>query len=152
MRERLVREIIPESVRQSRTVDDNEAKNAAAHAVDLDLTTSFHTERNSEGKVWFKLFLDQLYCVEKVLEYIGNNGAPSETWTCTDKDCSKCEGRYCHDVVPLVLIRGTSATNLPPVTNCRYGDTIKMTHLLNNDEDKIGGSEIAIIGKKGEVM
>ena len=66
---------------------------------------------------------------------------------CTDTDCSKCVGDYCSSYTLTVSAEG-AASDLSPVSDCKYGDTVKF--------EKFSGHsfrvyEIAIVGKSGKL-
>ena len=139
-------EIIPVSVEDSATKNNNEAKHGVGNAIDLDLDTDSKTVRGSDGTMWLKLTLDKVYCVQQVIWY-SNNGTPLRTWTCTDTDCSNCEGNSCRYYTLTVSTEG-AVSDLSPVSDCKYGDTVKL-------KKKSGYSflviEIAIVGKSGKL-
>jgi hypothetical protein len=114
------------------------------------MTQSF-TVADSEGKSWIKIILDPLdYCVEKVMEY-GQTGNTVDTWTCTNKDCSNCVGRFCNVLSLTVSSVRAVANNLN--LNCQYGDTVQLVHVnVGHDHElnRIGVVEIAIFGKQGK--
>ena len=88
-----------------------------------------------------------MVCVEKVIWYYGN-GAPLETWTCTEKDCSDCKSNDCSDFPLTVSIEG-GGSDLSSVLNCRYGDTVK---LERTDGSSLHVIEIAVFGKEGKLL
>ena len=141
MRERLADEITPKIVELSKV--DEETRNAAAYSIDLDLGTWSKTHPDSDGTAWFKFTLDQVYCVNQVVNY-NSNGTPSLTWTCSQTDCTKCEGRWCSDYSLTVSSEGAVPGNLPPATDCRYGNTVKMQY----DTYAFSVCEISIAGKQ----
>ena len=145
-RERLYDEIIPASVEHSKTLWDNEEYYAAAHAIDLDLDTKSSTSPGSEGKMWLKVNLAKLNCIQQVIWYYDSN--PRNTWTCTSTDCSSCEGRGCSNLLLTTSAEKTSSDNLPLTSDCRYGDTVKLEKVSGSS---FGVYEIAITGKQGEI-
>ena len=75
-----------------------------------------------------------------------SNGSPMETWTCTEDDCN-CVGSYCSYYTLTVSTEG-AVSDLSPVSDCKYGDTVKM--------EKGGDSwftvyELAIFGQSGNL-
>ena len=146
-RERLPDEIIPDSVEHSHTFQDNEENNAAAHTIDLNLSTLSGTSSGSDGKTWLKLKLTELYCIQQVILY-RSDGSPSLTWTCSNTDCSTCEGTYCSYYLLTTSSERTSSDDLPLIASCIYGDTVTLERLKSG---WIRVSEIAITGKQGEI-
>ena len=112
----------------------------------MDLETRSYTVAGSDGTVWLKITLDKIYCVEQVMRY-KMDGDPRLTWTCTENDCSNCVGRFCSDYTLTVSTEG-AVSDLSPVSDCRYGDTVK----LERNGGGFGVHEIAIIGKQGILM
>ena len=150
-RERLVGEIVPVRAEQSSTKDDNEEVHGAANAIDLDMSTRSYTK--SSNPVWLKLIFDQVQCVKEVMWYEGNlplSLTAKWTWTCSQDNCFKCEGHNCNEMVYLdVNIEGTIPDhNLPPNTDCRYGDVVRINDKNNHGYFSI--NEIGITGKQGE--
>ena len=141
-RERLPGEIIPESATQSCTYNGNEDQYAAEHAIDLDLNTRSRTCLGSDGTVWLQLKLDQVYCVEQVQEY-DEYGSARHTWTCSNTDCSKCEGENCSYYS---LTVSTEETELYPILNCKYGDAVEL-----NRANLLQVYEISMTGDKGDI-
>jgi hypothetical protein len=135
-------------VQHSHAYEDNEAMYAAAHAIDLELETWSGTTKGSDNKVWLQLKLDRLYCVEKVIEY-NYDGTKQYTWTCTDKDCSNCVGPSCNAFVLTVTSEKAAANILSPVTDCKYGDTVKLAR-SSTEGGMFYVSEMVLIGKQGE--
>ena len=148
-RERLAGEIIPVSAQQSRTYYGDEKTYGAANAIDLDFQTKSDTTKGSDGTSWLKLTLGQLYCVEQAVEFESDGTTRQHTWTCTNSDCSNCVGQSCQRFPLTVTSEKAAADNLPPVSNCKYGDTVTLTEINGG---YIGVWEIAVIGKQGETM
>ena len=140
-------EIIPVSVEQSATKDNNEASYGAGRAIDLDLGTRSRTEPGSDGTIWLKLTLDKVYCVQQVIRY-RSDGTPLLTWTCTDTDCYNCVGDYCNDYT-LTVSTKEDVSDLSPVSNCKYGDTVKLERVSGSDQ--FSAFEIAIVGQPGNL-
>ena len=63
-----IAEISPRIVTQGKTFDDNEERNAAAHAVDKDLSTHAVT-KTENGAAWLKLEFDKTYFINKIVIY-----------------------------------------------------------------------------------
>ena len=141
-RERVADEIIPVSVEHSATKYDNEASNGAGNAIDLDLGTRSYTVPRSEGNAWLRVTLDKVYCVQQVIRHYGTQ---FNTLTCTDSDCSKCEGDWCNKLILTVSTEG-AISDLAPVSDCKYGDTVKLERI---DRSSFKVYEIVIIGKPG---
>ena len=92
------------------------------------------------------MILDKTHCVEQVIWLYGS-GSPVNTWTCSDSDCSDCQGGHCDDFLLTVSIEG-AANDLSPVLNCRYGDTVKVQKSDDGNFD-LHVVEITIIGRTG---
>ena len=148
-RERIAGEIVPVFAEHSRANFDNVLKYGAARSIDLDFETGASPVPGSDGTTWIKVTLDQLYCVDQVMRYY-SDGNPCLTWTCSQTDCTDCEGkgRYCNRYSLTVSSVRAVPDNLPSVTDYRYGDTVKLAKI---DSYSFEAYEIAIIGKKGEI-
>jgi len=84
--------------------------------------------------------------VEQVLG-LSSSGNPSTTWTCSDTDCSTCEGgSLCSYFTLTVYTEGAAPDNSSPASSCKYGDTVK----LESTYGSLTVQEIVIIGKQGE--
>ena len=147
-RKRLDGEIIPVSAQHSHAYKDNEAMYAAAHAIDLQLETRSGTTKGSDNRIWLQFKLDRLYCVEKVVEY-DYDGTKQYTWTCTDKDCTKCVGSSCDKNVLTVISEKAAANILAPEAECKYGNFVKLA-LTAEAKGNLIVYEIVITGKGGE--
>ena len=132
----------------SGTYQDNEVKNSVEHAIDLDLETGSYTKAGSDGGPWFKVTLDQVHCVEQVIWYNGR-GASFHTWTCSKIDCSSCEGKYCSTHSITVYTEGVTLVKLPSVSDCRYGNRVKLERQGSNP---FAVKEIAITEKGEEIL
>ena len=141
-------EITPISAEQSATLDNDEANHGAGNAIDLDLWTRTWTVPGSDGTTWLKLTLDKVYCVEKVIWH-SFDGGPFLIWTCTDTDCSKCEGSMCSYFTLTVSTEG-AVSDLSPVSDCKYGDTVKLER-TDGASAFILLYEIAIVEKLGNL-
>ena len=146
-RERQAGEIIPVSVEHSATLNSNEAKNAAGLAIDLDLGTRSDTVAGSDGTTWLKVTLDKVYCVEQVIWYM-SNGNPYMSWTCTDTDCSNCVSKGGCRSFTLTVSTDEAVSDLSPVSDCKYGDTVKLEMV---DGASFVMYEIGIVGKSGKL-
>ena len=125
---------------------DNKPENAVENARDLDLATRSTAGLDSNGKLWVKLTLDEIHCVEKIVSY-RPSGSPYQTWTCPSTACT-CEGADCSSFSMTVSSAKSSPQNLPNVPDCVYGDTAMF--------ERPGGTfislvEISITGK-GEIL
>ena len=151
MRERLAGEIVPIKAEQSSTKHDNEVVYGADRAIDLDLTTYPTTQADSNFASWFMLTFDKEYCIEQVVwSRYGHNSHQVEfraTWTCSQTDCSVCEGVKCSGYSLTVDFVGEAPANLPSITDCKYGDKVKVE---NNSGERFSISEIAVTEKQGE--
>ena len=88
-----------------------------------------------------------MYCVEQVIRY-RDNGTPAPTWTCTETDCSNCGGKYCSYYTLTVSTEG-AVSDLSPVSDCKYGDTVKLERVSGTG---ITVREMAIVGKSGNLF
>ena len=143
-RERVTGEITPVRAEHSATKDNDEVKNGAGNAIDLDLATSSFTVADTIGGLLLKINLGKVNCVEKLITFL-STGDSSGTWTCSKDDCSKCEGSWCSLNTMAVSTEG-AVSDLSPVSDCRYGDTVEVRR---NGGGAIGMFEIAVIGKEG---
>ena len=121
-------------------------------ARDMDLATWSWIKPGSDGRYWIKIKYYQVHCIEQVKWYrCCSDGSPIRTWTCTEADCTSCQGDDCSVYSLTVLLETTSLDNLqlsPHSNNCRYGDTVKLEGL---DSVPFAVSEIASFGvKQGE--
>ena len=146
MRERVSGEIIPASAEQSATLNNDEAYNGAELAIDLDLETSNGANIASDTpSPWLKLTLEKVHCVQQVIMY-DSYGNSLITWTCSENDCGDCTdvNSNCNSYSLEVSIEG-AAPYLSSISDCRFGDTVKVE---SNNAFRV--NEIAIIEKKGK--
>lgn len=122
-RNRLFGEITPIKAENSATLD-NKDKYSADHAIDLEGMTRSGIGADIQGRWWFKLEFDKVYCVNKVVEwnYYLNIVA---TYTCTRTDCSKCIGPDCRSWNKVTVNIEGPSTPTPALPTCKYGDSIK---------------------------
>jgi len=146
-RERLAGEIVPVRAEQSSTKDDNEEKFGAHRAIDLDLSTRSSASSGADGSIWFKVNIGQVSCVDQIMLYT-KDGDRSLTWTCSKTDCSTCEGKWCASF-SLTVYREGAVDNVPSVSGCKYGDTVKLQLIVSNI---LYVQEISITEKKGEII
>ena len=144
-RNRIAGEIIPVSAEHSATKSNSDLSYGAGKAIDLAQSTASQTVSGSYRYPWLKLNLDKVHCVHQVITYF-NNGKPSETWTCTNSDCSNCEGSYCRRYT-LTVRTNKAVSDLPPVSDCKYGDKVKLERVVAGD---LKVYEIAVVGKPGK--
>ena len=144
-RERVAGEIIPVSVEQSATLNNDEANNGAGLAIDLDPITHSYSAAGADGTIWLKLTLEKVDCVQHVIWYHKSN--PYQTWTCSKTSCN-CVGEYCELYTLTVSTEGT-VSDLSPVSDCKYGDTVKLEK-VSGYHKKFAVYEIAIVGKPGK--
>ena len=70
---------------------------------------------------------------------------PWLTWTCTDQnDCNNCVGNTCFAMTLTVSAKET-VSDLTPVSDCKYGDSVKGMYQLSGSIDL---SEFVVIGKR----
>ena len=152
-RQRISGEIIPVSAEHSKALNGNEEQFAAAHAIDLDLKTKSHTEAGSGDKPWLKIKLGKIYCVKTVIWKI-KNGKTHQTRTCSQADCdANCvdPGGSCDRTSLMVSTEGAATGDLPNVSDCKYGDTVKLTGDTGRDH-KFYVNEMLIIEKQGNCL
>ena len=146
-RERLPNEIIPAGAENSKAKYGDEVTYAAAHAIDLNFTTASGASKGPDGGHWLKVKLGEFHCVQQVMTY-REDGSIRQTYNCSNSDCTSCDGRDC-DNFSLTVTKETSSDSLPSnVPGCKYGDTVKLEKIKEND---FVVYEIAIIGKQGEI-
>ena len=143
-------EITPVSAEHSKTRNADESNNAARYAIDRDSYTRSSTSDGADGERWLKVNLAKVNCIKKVIMYYG--GDPDHTWTCTSSDCSTCQPNtnqnYCHKYTLKVSAEKTSSDGLPLLSDCRYGDTVKVEFIMTAPFSQV--YELAIIGKSEE--
>ena len=89
-----------------------------------------------------------MHCIHKVFTLSSSDSTPIKTWTCTNSDCSNCVGSYCDRYTLTVSTEGT-VSDLPPVSDCKYGDTAVMKRI---EPKEFKMFEIAIVGKPGKLL
>ena len=77
-----------------------------------------------------------------------SDGTPFQTWTCTNTDCSKCVGDKCDEFTQTVSTEG-AVSDLSPVSDCKYGDTVKLERVSGGDQ--FSAFEIVIVGQSGNL-
>ena len=149
VRKRVVGEIIPTGAENSQTPEQTDENNyRAANAFDLDLNAkSWSLPEVPAGTPWLKIFLDQIHCVQKVIRY-RSGGITYQTWYCTEDDCSNCVGEVC-DQYKLRVSEEREELDLLPISDCKYGDTIKLEKVGGSQSDGFKVPEIAIVGWQG---
>ena len=113
----------------------------------MDLETFSRTVAGTDGTTWFKITLDKIHCVKTVIRY-GSTGDPYQTWTCSKEDCSNCVGGY-RSAYTLTVSTEGAVSNLSPVPDCKYGDTVKLERI--DGGSAFGVYELAVTGKQGNV-
>ncbi|KAL5270945.1 hypothetical protein ACHWQZ_G001565 [Mnemiopsis leidyi] len=142
-KERETDEITPLRAEQSATQNDNKDNYGAGLAIDRNLITHSTTVGASDGKTWLKVVFDQVHCVQKVLWYYGNANL-GLTWTCNDNNCGTCVGTACNEFTLTVSTEG-EVSHLSPVSDCRYGDTVKLERISGGTTRKRVAGEITPI-------
>ena len=141
-------EAVPTFVEVSSQVDDHPAE----HAIDLNLGTQAQADRDSSNKVWLQVKLDQVYCVQQVIEF-GTDGAYQFEWTCSESDCDACihhkDNTNCKKWFLSVSMTDDNPidTNTNVGNNCKLGNTVRLEKLEVTNPLTV--AEIAIIGTKG---
>ena len=101
---------------------------AAGRAIDQKFYTCARTQADSAGIRWLKVTFDKVHCISKVIWYRAYYQI--HTWTCTKDGCSNCVAEgispQCTGFTLTVSTVG-AASDLPPISYCRYGDTVKMS-------------------------
>ena len=64
-----ISEIVPTTVRQGKTLEDDEDRFAASHAVDKDLSTSASASADQSGQSWLKLEFGEMKFIHKIIIY-----------------------------------------------------------------------------------
>ena len=67
------------------------------------------------------------------------------TWTCSDNECSNCEGNFCSENTLTVRTEG-AATDLPSISDCRYGNIVTLEKI---DGANLHVHELAIFENTG---
>ena len=141
-------EIIPVSVEQSATKDNDVTKYGAELAIDMDMETSSHTFAGSDGTTWIKIKLDQVHCIEQVRRYVNIAGSSTtNTWTCGEDQCNGCGNENCQQLTVTVSIERSATSYHPSISDCGYGDTVKLT----TTQTVLVVNEMWIIEKQGTV-
>ena len=116
------------------------------------MATYSSTVAGTDGRIWIELTLDQVQCVGKVVKY-GENGNPMLTFTCSDANCSTCEGKYCYKYTLTVYEERVSSDNLPSISDCKYGDRVKLEMSdVSDGSTAFNGREIAVIRREGDLQ
>ena len=153
IRERKDGEIIPSSVENSRNYVKDNVEFVAENAVDLNFVTMSRAEAGDAGTYWTKLYFDKPYCVEKVEEYNGD-GSNQYVWTCTNVDCSGCEGGNC-PVLTLTVTKERSQEEGPTASDCKFGDTVKLEldkTYADNTRGVLAVIELVVFQKTGIII
>ena len=145
-RDRRAGEITPKSVSHSRTYQYNDTYHAAHFATDLDLSTHAWTQAAADDRSWFHISLDRIYCIREI-EWLNDAAKPHLTWTCTNKDCTSCEGSNCPKFDIKVGAGRSLPDYLPKYSDCRYGDAVFLEKV--SPGKKIVIAEILVIEAHG---
>ena len=62
VRERIIGEITPDTVKHSGTVDNDDIDRGPGKAIDLDLGTQSTTVPGQDGTSWFQADFDKVFC------------------------------------------------------------------------------------------
>ena len=116
--------------------------------MDLDFSTKATTQANTDGAIWFKVLLDDVYCVEKIIRY-NEQGQANEIRNCTSIDCDRCEGLWCDNQNQVEVSTERSSDVLSPVPTCILGDTITL-RVKPGGKNNLHVAEIAILGSLGK--
>ena len=146
IREREVGEIIPVNAEQSATKDNDNDDYGAGRAIDMDSSTSSHAVADSDGLIWIKIHLGQVYCIKQVVRY-GDSVEPWQTWNCTHLGCDTCVGEQCGSFTLDVSTDEAEIVRfLPPFDHCIYGDNVMYKRTQG---DKLKIKEMLIIKSQG---
>ena len=146
-RKRLDGEIVPVSAEHSGTYEDDETSHGAANTIDLNFGTRSVTQPGSDNTSWLKVTLNQVYCLKQVVLNIYESATLDVTWTCSDTDCTSCADSLfvgCFDYTVTVNTEGDSSDNLPSVSDCKYGNRVKLDSTYDGSTFSV--YEIVIIG------
>ena len=93
---------------------------------------------------WLKIFLGQVYCVEKV-ERRNEDSGIRHIWICTERNCIGA-GEYVDNFYMTISSELEEATlNLSPIPDCSFGDTVTFGRKIDNT---LRSREIVIIGRE----
>ena len=146
-------ELIPLTAEHSRTKDDYVQIREPRYAIDMEFKTFSFTRRDSDGKVWFKIILGQVHCVQQVVRF-NEYGSVVQTWHCTKNGCNKdCEASTCSSTLTITVItEGLGhdpefSMKSPNKISGNCGDTVKLERTPGSaNKNKITMYEIAVIG------
>ena len=132
--------------KKSATKDNDVVKHGSGLAIDMDLETKSIAVAGSDGKIWIKINLDQVHCIQQVIRKYHSY---TYTWTCTKENCDICEStvNFCNFFTLTVNTEATATSNLPSVSDCKYGDTVKL-EIDSEKYNDLNVNEIWIIGKR----
>ena len=146
MRDRSDDEVIPVSTQVSRAIAGE-----AGHAIDLDLSTAVNFGKAPDGRVWMKITLDQIYCVDNVIEY-EKDGSNQFKWVCSQDDCSVCENKHsdtCKKLRLTVELENVSSDlQLSGSADCKQGNSVQLERVLW-DTDHLKVAEMSVFSRKG---
>ena len=116
-------------------------------------TSSYAAAISYGGTIWFKMNLGDVHCIDQVkisvnLKFYGSN--PAETyrymWTCTKEEC-RLHLSTSNIFTLTVSTDETETSNLPSLSDCKYGETVKLEK--KSYYYQLNVNEIWIIGKLG---
>ncbi|XP_063693694.1 uncharacterized protein LOC134825448 [Bolinopsis microptera] len=150
MRDIMVSEVFPVRAELSRTLNDDEEEFGAANTLDRDLMTRSYFVADSDGSVWIKLILEQVTCVDQVVWY--KSDGPFFSWTCSKTGCT-CQDdsiSWACDLFSLTVSNEGIVDNVPSVSRCKYGDTVKIER-IDHSESYVDNMvfDISVTEKKG---
>ena len=126
----------------------------ANDAIDLDLNTQVVSGKASDGGIWIEVTLNQIYCVDHVIEYNRNKETVQFRWDCSKDDCSDCKyqdpstsSAACQSI-PLTVTTSDTSLGLSQLADCKNGDKVKIER-VSGKSDTVTVAEVAIFGKKG---
>jgi hypothetical protein len=147
----LVDEITPISGQLSAIVSYAPDK-VAEHAFDRDWDTEYLTGKNENGELWIELKFDEVYCIKEVIGFSGKN-KPGLVFKCSGDSnvCSADEKWVGAYFSTSVNFSEAMDKEFPTASDCRYGDTVHIEY-IKGDSEALRGSEIAVTGKRGEMV
>ena len=147
---RVLGEIVPDKVEQSKTYNDDIDTYSADFFADLDWGTNARAVSEYDG-LWLRLTFNEVHCIHQV-SWWDDASKPFLSWTCSKTDCSKCDqGDDCttEAITTSVLMVGETPENLPSLQDCKYGNVVELLYTGKNEW--IEAAEIVVTeNNKGE--
>ena len=123
----------------------------------MKLDTEAQANKSTNSEIWLKVNLDQVYCVDQVIEYDKNTEKSYQfKWSCTKFDCNaSCVTTMGVNACGKWLLSVNMSDDAPLSTddfmdnNCKLGNTVTLEK-LKYKTNPLTVAEIAIYGTKGE--